>query len=299
MRGVIMTDSVLSIDIGGTFIKFGLVDSNGTLLDKGKIASPQNYEEFLENIYGLHKKMGIYSVGATVAIPGGYDYKAGKAFAPNMTLINGRNLKADLEKIIGIKIMVENDANIAALGEYVFVEKKSIRDMVFITLGTGVGGGMILNGKLFSKDVTLFEVGHMAVATGGRQCGCGRRGCLDEYCSVCGLQAVYEDLTGIKNAEPKEIGELAEKKNANAVKTFEEYGSILANAALNIANIIAPDKIKLGGGLSELSKYFMPTCLEEFEKDLFPLYKGRVSLEIAGLKNDAGLMGGAALFFDL
>lgn len=294
-----MVESVLSIDIGGTFIKFGLVDSTGTILDKGKIATPSVYGELLENLSQLRKEMGIYSVGAAVAIPGGYDYKAGKAFAPNMTLINGQNLKADIENIMGIKTVVENDANLAALGEYVFIEKKQVRDMVFITLGTGVGGGMILNGKLFSKDVTLFEIGHMVTQAGGRQCGCGRCGCLDEYCSVSGLQSIYEEITGIKNVQPKEIGKLAEQKNENALKTFENYGSLLAGATINIANIIAPDKIKLGGGLSELSKYFMPACLAEFEKDLFPLYKNRISLEIAGLKNDAGIIGGAALFFDL
>lgn len=294
-----MKQTVFSIDIGGSFIKCGLVCKEGKLLKYEKIKTPGAYGEILKEIDRIYKNMGHSSEGAAVAVPGGYDFKKGMAFAPNLQIINGRNIKKDIENITRKPTVAENDANLAALGEYVFVEKKNTADMVLITLGTGVGGGLILNGKLFSKDVTAFEVGHISVTASGRKCECGRKGCLDEYCSVGGLQKIYEKISGIKNADPKELGKAARLKDPAALKTFDSYGRTLSGALVNLANLLAPDKIKLGGGLSELGEYFLPGCIREFEKHLFPLYRGRTAVETAKMKNDAGMLGGAALFFDL
>lgn len=294
-----MKETVLSLDIGGSFIKCGIVDRGGNILKNSRIPTPVTYSEFLSNIKTLAETTGQNSAGAAVAIPGGYDFKNGKAFAPNLTIINGQNIKNDIESAIGKKIVLENDANLAALGEYIFIEKKKPKDMMLITLGTGVGGGLIIDGKLLTKDVTVFEVGHISLDKNGPLCGCGRRGCLDEYCSVTGLQQIYNDIAGIKNADPKTIGALATEGDQNALKTLKTYGALLGEALLNPANLFVPEKIKIGGGLSELSDYFLPYCIESFEKNIFPAYKGRVKIEKASLKNDAGIMGGAALFFGL
>lgn len=294
-----MNGTVLSLDIGGSFIKCGLVDRGGNILENTRIHTPSTYVEFLSSIKKLAETIGKSSDGAAVAIPGGYDFKNGKAFAPNLTIINGQNIKKDIENVIGKKTVLENDANLAALGEYVFAENKEPRDLLLITLGTGVGGGLIIGGKLLSKDVTVFEVGHISIDRNGPLCGCGRRGCLDEYCSVTGLQQIYDDVAGVKNAEPKTIGALAATGDKKAVQTLKTYGALLGEALLNPANLFVPEKIKIGGGLSELSDYFLPDCIEAFEKNIFPAYKGRVQIEKATLKNDAGIMGGAALFFEL
>lgn len=294
-----MQETVLSLDIGGSFIKYGLLNRNGDILEHSQIPTPPLYDDFLKSIETLNKTLGKDSLGAAVCLPGGYDFKNGRAFAPNLTIINGKNIKNDLEAIIGKKTVLENDANLATLGEYVFAEKKAPQDMMLVTLGTGVGGGLILNRQLLSKDITVFEVGHITVDRNGLLCGCGRRGCLDEYCSVIGLQRIYEDIAGIKDANPKKIGDLAKANNQKALQALKTYGSLLGEALLTLANLLVPEKIKIGGGLSELSPYFLPVCIEIFEKNLFPAYKGRVKIEKAALKNEAGIMGGAALFFEL
>ena len=200
----------------------------------------------------------------------------------------------------GIKVLAENDANLAAYGEYVFGDKKSVQNMVFCTLGTGFGGGLILNGKLLQSNITLFEVGHLSINIQGRKCGCGRNGCLDEYCSTSGLTEIYKEITGSdSNINPYILSEKAKNNDNAAIKTFEEYGKLLAFAFANLAALFCPEKIKFGGGLSELSDYYMASLISEFESLLFPAYKGRVKIERAVLKNQAGMLGGAALYFGL
>ena len=294
-------EKVLCLDIGGSSIKSGLVDINGNILQENKnIIKYESYNGFLETVEEIVNNLDEKPAGIAAALPGGYDIKEDTIFAPNLQILNSRHIKTDIEKMCGIKVLAENDANLAAYGEYVFGDKKSVQNMVFCTLGTGFGGGLILNGKLLQSNITLFEVGHLSINIQGRKCGCGRNGCLDEYCSTSGLTEIYKEITGSNsNINPYILSEKAKNNDNAAIKTFEEYGKLLAFAFANLAALFCPEKIKFGGGLSELSDYYMASLISEFESLLFPAYKGRVKIERAVLKNQAGMLGGAALYFGL
>lgn len=297
-------DNVLSIDVGGSFIKGALINKFGEISLEDKIETPNSYELFLDSISQLiinfkNKADNINILGVVIALPGGYDIKNDTIFAPNLKILNSRHVKKDLSEKLQLPVLIENDANLAAYGEFIFSEKKNINSMVFCTLGTGFGGGLILNKKLLQSDMTLFEVGHMSIDYEGVLCSCGRKGCVDEYCSVPGLQRIYEEITGVKEISPIELGNLASKGDEAALKTFNKFGKLLAVAFANLAALFCPEKIKFGGGLSELAPYYLDTCINEFNNLLFPAYAGKVTIELAELKNKAGTLGGAALFFDL
>lgn len=290
---------VLSLDIGASSIKSGLVDINGVISEeKRTVIKEESYNGFIDAVKSIMSEISEKPAGIAAALPGGYDIEKDEIFAPNLHILNGKHIRKDLENIFNIKVLAENDANLAAYGEYVFGDKKSVKNMVFCTLGSGFGGGLILNGKLLQSNITLFEIGHMSIDFHGRQCGCGRRGCLDEYCSTSGLKEIYKNITG-KEINPVQLGELASKGDNYALEAFSEYGRLLAGAFANISALFCPEKIKFGGGLSELAEYYMQALDEEFNKIIFPAYKGRVKIERAVLKNQAGMAGGAALFFGL
>ncbi|MDE7314161.1 MAG: ROK family protein [Mucispirillum sp.] len=290
---------VLSLDIGASSIKSGLVDINGIISEeKRTVIKEESYNGFIDAVKSIMAGISETPAGIAVALPGGYDIEKDEIFAPNLHILNEKHIRKDLESIFNTKVLAENDANLAAYGEYVFGEKKSVKNMVFCTLGSGFGGGLILNGKLLQSNISLFEIGHISIDFHGRQCGCGRRGCLDEYCSTGGLKAIYKNITG-KEINPVQLGELASSGDTYALEAFREYGILLAGAFANISALFCPEKIKFGGGLSELAEYYMQPMEEEFNKIIFPAYKGRVKIECAVLKNQAGMAGGTALFFGL
>lgn len=292
-------DKILALDIGASSIKSCLADKYGKLSDEMKTAESKSYDDFLASIENILKNLNKKPAGICAALPGGYDIKNDLIFAPNLQILNGKHIRKDMEKRFGLPVIAENDANLAAYGEYVFAEKRGINNMAFFTLGTGFGGGLILNGKLLQSDITLFEAGHISIDLNGRLCGCGRRGCLDEYCSTSGLAAIYEKESGKAGVSPREIENLAEKGDARALKALENYGILLAEAFANMAALFAPEKIKFGGGLSELAPYYIDTCKNRFNEIVFPPYRNRVQIERAVLKNRAGMLGAAALFFKL
>lgn len=290
---------VLSLDVGASSIKSGLVDINGIISEeKRTVIKEESYNSFIDTVKAIMKEISEKPAGIAVALPGGYDIEKDEIFAPNLHILNGKHIRNDLESIFNIKVLAENDANLAAYGEYVFGEKKSIKNMVFCTLGSGFGGGLILNGKLLQSNISLFEIGHISIDFHGRKCGCGRCGCLDEYCSTGGLKEIYKNITG-KDVNPIQLGELASSGNVYALETFREYGILLAGAFANISALFCPEKIKFGGGLSELAEYYIQPMEEEFNRIIFPAYKGRIKIERAVLKNQAGMAGGTALFFGL
>lgn len=294
-------DKVLCLDIGGSSIKSGLCSIDGTITNEEKhILENRDYVCFLDTIKKIISNTHDNIKGISLALPGGYDILEDSIFAPNLLFLNGQHIKKDITSLCGIDVLAENDANLAAYGEYVFGDKKSVQNMVFCTLGTGFGGGLILNGRLLQSNITLFEIGHLSVDFNGRKCGCGRKGCLDEYCSTSGLLEIYKEVSGDNsNISTYDLKTKADNNNEYAINTFKEYGKLLANAFANITALLCPEKIKFGGGLSELSEYYMESLLNEYNNIVFPTYKSRVKIERAVLKNQAGMLGGAALHFGL
>lgn len=283
-------------DIGGTNIKYCNADGNGELTGKAAVRTPETYEEILDILTAAAGNNGDLKACAA-AVPGTCAPETGEViFCPNLPCLNGQNLKNDLESLTGKPVYIENDANLAALGEYYYAEKDSIRSMIFLTIGTGVGGGAVLNGELLTSDISLFEAGHINIDPDGRQCGCGKRGCLETYCNVSGILKTYESLSNGRKAENVNVIYNAMKSGDRVAElTFEVFGGFLGVGMASLANILVPEKIKIGGGISELSDAFLNHTLRVFSKNIYPAYKNRVKIELSALKNSAGLSGCAAL----
>ena len=286
----------LSFDVGGTFIKWGVINASGEILSNGAVETPGNYQDFLDTINDIYKLSNDVSATA-MAFPGVCDLSAGKViYTPNIVYLRDKNIVNDVKAISDCHCFIANDANMAALGEYRFGQKGHIDNMVFITLGTGVGGGAVVNGMLFRGKISPFEIGHIVITVDGRLCGCGRRGCFETYCNTGSIMLEYEQLIGKPhNLTPFDIYKLAKKGNKIAKTVFDIYAYYLAQGLVNVANVFVPEIIKLGGGICEMKDVYLGKCMEHFNKMIYPAYRGLVKVEIATLKNMAGILGGAAL----
>jgi glucokinase len=286
----------LCFDIGGTNIKSCLTDENGKCLDKISIHTPNDYGDILSILISSAERIQDFKACA-VAVPGTCSPSSGEVlFAPNLTALNGKNIKNDLEKTLNKPVFIENDANLAALGEYYFIEKDNIKNMIFLTIGTGLGGGAVLNGELLTSDISLFEAGHINLIPDGRLCGCGKKGCLETYASIGGIMKTYKELSARGEAENvNQIYTAAKNGDKAAQLTFEVFGGQLGIGMASLVNILVPQKIKIGGGISEMADAFLHHTMKIFSKNIYPAYKQRVSIELSTLKNEAGLKGCTAL----
>jgi glucokinase len=286
----------LCFDIGGTNIKACITDGEGNCNEKMSVRTPEEYSAIIDIICGISKQAESCKAFG-IAVPGTCMPKEGRVlFCPNLTSLNGQNIKEDVENIAGKPVFIENDANMATLGEYYFVERNNIKNMIFLTLGTGLGGGAVVNGSLLTSDISLFEAGHINIDPEGPLCGCGKRGCLESYVSISGILRTYRTLSNDKKAyNVNDIYNRYKNGDKVAALTFEVFAGYLANGMSTLANILVPEKIKIGGGISEMSDAFMPHTLKVFSRSIYPAYKKRVTIESAALKNNAGLAGCAAL----
>jgi len=286
----------ICFDIGGTNIKAGLFSHDGEMIEKVSVKTPPEYDRILDILISIAESYHSLKACA-VAVPGTCMPADGKVlFCPNLSALNGHNLKKDIAVKLGIPVFLENDANMAALGEYFFFEKNNIKNMIFLTLGTGVGGGAILNGQLLTSDISLFEAGHININPEGPRCGCGKRGCLETYASVSGLLRTYANLSSAQELPDgaNKVFSLYKSGDRVAGLSFEVLGGCLGIGMATLANILVPEKIKIGGGLSEMSEAFLPNTLKVFSKHIYPAYRDKVTIELSGLKNNAGLSGCAA-----
>ncbi|ADD68985.1 ROK family protein [Denitrovibrio acetiphilus DSM 12809] len=285
----------LCFDIGGTNIKSCLTNASGVCADKAVTPTPNSYTELMNVLTGIAENAEFEA--CAVAVPGTCAPKSGETiFAPNLPCINGKNIKNDLQNTTRKPVFIENDANLAALGEYYFVEKNNISSMVFLTIGTGLGGGAVLNGELLTSDISLFEAGHINIEPDGRPCGCGKKGCLEAYVNTSGILETYHMLSAHGHADNVNMVYSASKTGDKAAAlTFEVFGGYLGIGMASLANILVPEKIKIGGGISEMSDAFLGHTLKVFAKNIYPAYRNRVSIELSTLKNSAGLKGCAAL----
>ena len=306
----------IGIDLGGTFIKGGVCSAEGEILamdsvptevDKGNI-------KVVENIcalaHGLCEKLNISAKdceGMGIGVPGMIDTQRGIiVFAGNLNFENFP-LQKELEDRVGIKVTIANDANAAALGEAKFGAGAGYSDSVLVTLGTGVGGGIIINGKIFAGNCSAgAEIGHMIIEVDGRQCTCGLKGCLETYASATGLIKLTKEYMekdkdsllwniGLDNINGQSAFSLA-KTDKTAKLVVEKYLDYLSVGLVNIANIFRPQAILLGGGISNEGEGLVIPLRERMAKMIFAGEKGpKVDIKIASLKNKAGLLGAVAL----
>lgn len=288
---------ILSIDIGGTNVKYGVFHhSNGNLenINLGYFKTPHCFEEF---VLSLEVRLSGQKFDfVVVAVPGVYDFEKDEmVYAPNIKMLNGIRIAEQLNDFFKCDVLVENDGNLAALGEYYFVEKMNIPNFVLITLGTGVGGGVIFNGKILSGKTTVGEIGHITINFNGRKCGCGKSGCFEAYCGMAGLIETYREVSDTKVAKADDIFKRCSNKDILAKIAVDIFSYHLASGIVSVANIFSPNIIKIGGGVSFYSNFFYKKTVKYFSKMIFPAFKNNVRLEISELKNNAGIYGGAAL----
>ena len=317
---VIMTDIrkyYLGIDLGGTFIKGGIVDGEGNILlrDKVPTESEKGADGVVANIVALCRSLMEKTnlsasdlVGVGMGAPGTVDSERGEVVYANNLGWENLLICDRVSEMLGLDVKIANDANVAALGEAKFGCGKNYRNSVMITLGTGVGGGIVLDGKLFEGNRSAgAELGHTVVVAGGEPCTCGRRGCIEAYASAT---ALIRDTKRAMEAHPEsklwEIGSLDAVTGKTAFDYCESdevaravvdrYIEILGVCIVDIANLIRPEVVILGGGVCAEGERLIRPLQEILDRDIYGGDKGPgVKIVTAQLGNDAGLLGAAAL----
>ena len=295
----------IGIDIGGTTTKIGLVDIHqkliaSTVMDtNAKRPAEEVIGEMATRTLDLLEDQGIamdQCIGVGIGVPGTIDSKRGIVKYSNN--IQWENV--ELTKIMGaylpIPIRIANDADCAALGEAVAGAGKECQDVIMLTLGTGVGGGIILDGKIYEgKGLGGSELGHMVIVENGEACTCGRKGCLEAYASATALMREAKRATG-EDLKPKEIFEGARAGDPKLQQLVQNYIGKLGTGIVNIVNIFRPQLVILGGGISAQEEDLLPPLREMMKTGCFGGEKGELpEIERAALGNEAGMIGAASL----
>lgn len=305
------------IDVGGTTIKCGLFLTDGTLIDKWEI--PTNRENKGESILSdvaatINAKIEERKIdkadvaGVGIGIPGPVNDKGEAACAVNLYW-GFKAVAKELGELTGLNAKAGNDANVAALGEAWKGAAEGASDVVMVTLGTGVGGGIIVDGRIISgRNGAAGEIGHMNVNHGELQvCNCGNRGCLEQYASATGIVRVAKSelefsteesvLRHIENLTAKDVLDAFKDGDAVAEAIMEKVGDYLGGALANVACVVDPETIVLGGGVSRAGQPLVDCIQKYYIKHAFPPSKG-TSIVIAKLGNDAGIYGAACMVLD-
>jgi glucokinase len=303
----------IGIDVGGTNIRFGVFNGQA-IIDETRIEAnlsavcselPPEHSSLevlriLSNqiIALIEKHDNIQSVG--IGFPGFIHPDSKKIVqSPNLPGLRFFNLAAELSAILDLPVVVENDAVAAAYGEYCLwqasLNKKTKDSLIYIGLGTGVGGGMINAGKLFlGQHGVAMEIGHMIVEPNGRQCGCGNKGCMEQYVSATGVAKSYFQATK-KQLTAVEIANLANKGDKIALQAFELAARVLAQTLANIIKIVDVKNVVIGGGLVVAWPLMQMTFTQRFEADLIPILRGDIKVTISSAEDKAGMLGAAML----
>ena len=308
----------VGIDVGGMSIKAGVVDESGRILHKDSCptAPERGYEAVIRDIAQLglrvirdsgHAVEEARSIG--IGIPGVMDPRTGCALCNNLYWENAPILK-EMRKYTDLPVYVDNDATVAGLAESVAGVSAGCENSVFITLGTGVGGGVIMNGKVFSgSHGVATEVGHMTIIEGGEPCNCGKRGCWERYASATALIREGRRLCGRKpdaallkavDGDPekitaKHIIDLAKAGDPDCSALFEQYVRYICIGLGNMINLYDPEVFVLGGGVSYAGDFLLDAVRKELPNWVFIKSMPYARVELARLTNDAGIIGAAML----
>lgn len=309
-----MSKLAIGIDIGGTNSKFGIVDLDGNILAQSRIKTQQfpDYSFFLntlkEEIEKLHPMDDVIGVG--VGAPNANTYNGTIVDPPNLPWKGVSEFAKEAEKVFSRKCILTNDANAAALGEMVYGKAKNMKDFVVLTVGTGLGSGIVINGDLvYGKHGFAGELGHTLVNANGRFCACGKRGCLETYVSATGIRrTVYKLLAdytessvlrsiSFDDLSTRTITEAAENGDKIAIEAFKYTGRVLGMKLSDFVVHTDPETIFLLGGLAKAGDYIFKPAQENMERYLMPLFLDKkIQLQPSGLKDDdAPILGASSL----
>ena len=308
----------LGVDIGGTSIKGASITDKGEILDRfslkmDRLAEPEiSYGKLCDEIEKFLKDKSYKNeiVGIGLGVPGILDRDAGIVkSSPNMPKWINFKISDFVEKRLHLPVKIVNDASSAALGEAKFGTGKNYKNIVMITLGTGVGGGIIINGQLYDGlGGTGAQLGHSVIRYNGRLCGCGRRGCLEAYASATALikeanvrKENYPEsgLNKAKEIDAKTVFDLARNGDKLATKLVKEYVTYLSEGLLNICNEFRPELILLSGGVANEGDYLIKRVESYMKRRHYGYVNApKVPVKLASLGYDSGKIGAASLFFD-
>lgn len=311
-----MSQYVFGVDIGGTTVKLGFFDVEGNLLDKWEI--PTRTEESGSHILpdiaqSINQKIEEKQIaremvaGVGIGAPGPIDGEGVVHKAVNLGW-GTFSIKKTLEEIIHMPVMAGNDANVAALGEMWKGGGQGNKDLVLVTLGTGVGGGIIVDGRILTGSIGAGgEVGHMHVKDGETEsCGCGKKGCLEQYASATGVTRLAnlklaadqrDSILRKGEISAKTVFDAVKQRDVLAMEVAEEFGKYLGDALAVVACVVNPEVIVLGGGVSKAGEVLIDYVKPHYEETVFHGSKN-VKFTLATLGNDAGIYGAAKLVLD-
>lgn len=313
-------DYYVGIDLGGTNTKIGLLNIEGDILKSSiiKTLSSEGVDKTMERIWSVIQELAkeadvnIENVkGIGMGIPGPVEDQSIVAFFANFPWGTNINIKEKLEKITGIETKLDNDANIIALGEAKYGAARGSKSSVTVALGTGIGGGIYVNGMLISGFKGAGgEIGHMKIVKDGRVCGCGQKGCFEAYASATGLireavsrltvnkqNLLYTMIEGnIAGLEAKDIFDAAKEGDAFSLDLVEYEAEYLAMGIANILNIINPETIVLGGGVALAGDVLLDPLRKKLEKYALPVTLEDLKIVQGILGNEAGIKGAVGLF---
>jgi glucokinase len=313
-----MKPYVIGIDIGGTNTVFGIVDARGVVIASSSIKTAKHakFEDYIDELYEEITRLivandavdKIHGIG--IGAPNANYYTGMIADAVNLPWETPLALADTVSKKFGIPVAITNDANAAAIGEMTYGAARGLKDFIMITLGTGVGSGIVINGQLvYGHDGFAGELGHVIMKrNNGRLCGCGRTGCLEAYCSATGVARTAREFLEARN-EPsilrnldidsitsKDVYDASTQGDKLAKDVFDFTGDLLGAALADMTVFSSPAAFILFGGLAKSGELLMKPLRESMDRNMMAVFKGKPRLLLSELKEaDAAVLGASAL----
>lgn len=315
---------VVGVDVGGQTTKIGIVDARGEVLSQAVIRSDvfgtdaAAYIKALANaikgvIVDAGKEGQVRGIG--VGAPNGNYYTGSVAFAPNLAWAANSSVpfaQMLTDELGGIPVSLTNDANAAAVGEMTYGAARGMKNFIMVTLGTGVGSGIVIDGKVvYGHDGFAGELGHTnVVRNNGRTCGCGRTGCLEAYCSAIGVARTAREwlemsdepslLRDCDSISSKDVYDAAKAGDAMALRIFDYTGTLLGRSFADFIAFSAPEAIVLFGGLARSKEFLYGPMLKSMNDNVLKIWKDKVKIVFSQLKeSDAAILGASALAWEL
>ncbi len=301
-----MKQYVVGVDVGGTNIKLGVVGPSGNVLVRTSFATKPFASHRIKLISALAREIeaGIITAGLSkgqiagvgVGLPGLVDYEKGFVrFLPNIRGWQGVHLKSILQKKVKLPVFVDNDVKMITLAESKFGAGRGVRNLICLTLGTGVGSGLILNGELYrGQDNAAGELGHMPLNEHGPKCNCGGFGCFEAYVGNRALLTLAAKVMG-KPLATEEMFALAQKGHKKALLFWKTAAGHIGNGLVGIVNLLNPRLIIIGGGISNNEKFLFKTIASTIRRRAMSLQGRAFKIKRAQFKDDAGIIGAYVL----
>jgi glucokinase len=311
-----MKDVVAGIDIGGTNMIFGLVDISGNVIAEDRLKTV-DYPDISDFVSAQHTALnkileenpGHKLIGIGVGAPNANYHKGTIELAPNLAWKGIVPIAELMRKKTGVPVVITNDANAAAMGEMIFGGAKGMKDFIILTLGTGLGSGIVINGDLvYGHTGFAGELGHTTIVSGGRDCGCGRKGCYETYASASGLVRTVLNLLSERREEStlrditpsqltsKIIVEEAEKGDKLALEAINYTAEMIGLGIINAITFSSPEAVFLFGGLVKAGELLLAPVRKYVDDNVMPIFKGRVKILPSGVpESNAAVLGAAAL----